>query len=257
MPIMFRDEAVSVLEFFSREVREPDQDLRETMDSIGAQLNLFMERRCAEQELRDKQQQLQAILDNAPAVVYLKDARRDFRYLLVNRQFEALFEMSREQPLGKRDHDLFPREMADALLANDRKVLETGSALEFEELVPQEDGLHTYISVKFPLCDAAKVPYAVCGISTDITERKQVEETKRVLLHQQGHLMDRVEPLLDGIAALGRAAPQVSEGLSGPLRRVQTVVRQVKAEARTTLNFLRPPGGEFTWPELRSREKIT
>jgi signal transduction histidine kinase len=51
--------------------------------------------------------------------------------------------------------------------------------MEWEELVPQADGEHTYISLKVPLFDSSGVPYAVCGISTDITERKLAEDTLR------------------------------------------------------------------------------
>jgi PAS domain S-box-containing protein len=39
--------------------------------------------------------------------------------------------------------------------------------------------LHTYLSIKFPLCDHTGTPYATCGISTDITERKRIEQTLR------------------------------------------------------------------------------
>ena len=48
-------------------------------------------------------------------------------------------------------------------------------AITYEEAVPQDDGEHTYLSVKFPLYDANDKIYAICGISTDITERKQAE----------------------------------------------------------------------------------
>ncbi len=55
--------------------------------------------------------------------------------------------------------------------------------VEYEELAPHEDGLHTYLSIKFPLRDHTGKPYATCGISTDITERKRFEDTLRT--HEQ------------------------------------------------------------------------
>ena len=58
-------------------------------------------------------------------------------------------------------------------------VLERNSAVEYEEYAPHSDGLHAYISIKFPLCDHTGKPYATCGISTDITERKRIEDTLR------------------------------------------------------------------------------
>ena len=54
-----------------------------------------------------------------------------------------------------------------------------GGRRKAEELVPHEDGLHTYLSTKFPLFDAAGVAYAVGGIATDITERKRAERALR------------------------------------------------------------------------------
>ncbi|HSE35712.1 MAG TPA: PAS domain S-box protein, partial [Blastocatellia bacterium] len=131
------------------------------------------ERYHAEQALRKSEQQLQAILDNSTAVIYLKDYWG--RYILVNNRFENLFHIGKDLVVGKSDFDLFPREMAEAFRANDVKVLEAGTAIEWEEKAPQDDGPHTYLSVKFPLCDSAGVAYAVCGISTDITERKRME----------------------------------------------------------------------------------
>ncbi|MBI5383643.1 MAG: PAS domain-containing protein [Verrucomicrobia bacterium] len=131
------------------------------------------QRRRAEEALRASEMQLQAMLDNTTAVVYLKDL--EGRYLLINHRFEQLFHVKREEIVGKTDYDIFPRELADVFRANDRRVLEAAGPVQLEETAPHDDGPHTYLSVKFPLTDSSGQPHAVCGISTDITERKRAE----------------------------------------------------------------------------------
>ncbi len=103
----------------------------------------------------------------------------DGRYLLVNRHWETLFHFRREEVVGKCASDVHPPDEAEALRANDLCVLRDGGPLEFEEVVSQDDGPHTYLSEKFVLADAGGKPYAVCGISTDITARKQAEVALR------------------------------------------------------------------------------
>lgn len=131
------------------------------------------QRKAAEIAIRQSEERLQAILDNSPAVFYMKDL--EGRLILVNRQLEELLGLSRTEILGKRDHELFPQELADAYGLNDRRVLATRTAMQWEEQALQLDGLHTFLSLKFPLLAEDGSPYAVCGISTDITERKQAE----------------------------------------------------------------------------------
>jgi PAS domain S-box-containing protein len=110
-------------------------------------------------------------------VVFVKDL--EGRYLLVNRRWEELFGHARADVLGKTSHDAFGAGKADALRANDLKALAAEGPLEFEEVLPHAEGSHTFLSCKFPLRDAAGAPYAVCGVSTDITGRKRAEQALR------------------------------------------------------------------------------
>ncbi|MFB2919588.1 PAS domain S-box protein [Aerosakkonema funiforme] len=125
-------------------------------------------------ELQDSQAKLQAILDNSPAVIYVNDLQN--RYILVNRQYEKLFNHNNEKIIGKTIYDYWPLEIAERFVATNQQIIKEKTAQKFEEVVPQTDGLHTYISIKFPLKYSNDVTYAVCGISMDITERKRAEE---------------------------------------------------------------------------------
>jgi hypothetical protein len=150
-------------------------------------------RRKAEEALRESEKRLQAILDNSPTIIFLKDS--EGRYLYVNPQFGNLTPLTREHILGKTDDDIFPPEQAAAFRANDLKVLQAGVAQEFEEVAHHLDGLHTSIVAKFPLRNTEGQVYAICGIVTDITERKSLEAQLR-----QSQKMEAIGRLAGGIA---------------------------------------------------------
>ena len=136
------------------------------------------ERARVQRELENSEARLQQILNNATAVVSVKDT--EGRFLFVNRQWEQLFHFRQLEVIGKIDRETLPQEIAQEFRTNDLLVLQRNTPMEFEETAPLDDGLHTYISIKFPLHDASGVAYAVCGISTDITERKRSDEALRV-----------------------------------------------------------------------------
>ena len=149
------------------------------------------ERKLVEEALRESEARLQGILDNSSAVMYVKDLQG--HYILINREYERIYNLDREKVKGKTDFDLFPSEIAKAFTENDQKVLDHGDSLEWEEVAPQKDGLHTYLSNKFPLRNAQGTPYAICGISTDITHRTQAESQLREAYEQTRELSARLE----------------------------------------------------------------
>lgn len=146
------------------------------------------ERHRAQNALQDSQQLLQSIIDNSPAVVYVKDL--EGRYLLVNRRYEEIFQLKHDAILGRTDHDLFAKPAADLFRAIDVRVAATNASVVQEEVVPQVDGAHVYISVKAPLRDRAGGLRGIFGISTDITERKRAEEHLRIQAERLS-LLDR------------------------------------------------------------------
>ena len=126
-------------------------------------------RKSAEASLRKTRALLDGIMENTDSVVYAKDV--DGRYLLINKRFEEWHGVQQRDFLGKTDYEIFPRAVADALRENDRLALEAGSSIVEEERVTTHDGrLRTVLSVKFTLRDESGVPYATCGMSTDVTE---------------------------------------------------------------------------------------
>jgi PAS domain S-box-containing protein len=137
------------------------------------------ERAKAEQEARHRRAELQAIMDNAPALIYQKDLAG--RYLFVNRNWNTAFGFKEGEALGRTDADLFPVASVEEIAVDDRSVLEGGKPLIKEDRLPQVDGIHTVINNLFPLFDEARRIYAICGFCTDITERKRAEEKFRLI----------------------------------------------------------------------------
>ena len=104
------------------------------------------------------------------AVICAKDL--DGCYVLVNREYEIQFHLTKAEIIGKTDYAMFHAEQADLLRAHDEQV-QTRRPIEWEKVVSVNGGLHTYLSLKFPLCDSAGKRSAEALISTDITARTQ------------------------------------------------------------------------------------
>ncbi|MCC3465527.1 MAG: PAS domain-containing protein [Microcoleus sp. PH2017_06_SFM_O_A] len=230
------------------QVQEAWQDLN--------RLNLELQREILERQkvqtaLRKSEELLQAILDNSTAMIHIKDA--DGKYLLTNSHFDNLFHMAKEQITGKTDGDIFPQDKASVLRENDLKVIETCSPLSIEEVIPQDDGPHTYLSLKFPLCNSEGTAYAVGTISTDVSDRKKAELTLEkakveleIEVEQRTAFLKQANQLLQfELAARVRGAITVRQMTAQVARHARTVDGILGASL--DLIFLVDQSGRYTY----------
>ena len=130
-------------------------------------------------ELSDPSAFLDAIFENIPHMIFVKDAER-LAFSRFNRAGEELLGMPRSALLGKTDHDFWPPEQVEYFIRKDRETLAGGKLLEIdEEPIQTARGLRWLRTKKIPLCDSAGVPRFLLGISEDITEQKRIGEDQR------------------------------------------------------------------------------
>lgn len=123
---------------------------------------------------RLNQQYLEAILDNTNLPIYLKNA--DYKYLLINKEYERLAQVTNAQIQGKDDFAIFPEPVARLFREQDEEVVRFGSLVEFKETISLADGVHTFLTAKFPLMDKENRVYAVGGVCTDITALEKIKD---------------------------------------------------------------------------------
>jgi len=140
------------------------------------------ERKRIEEELRGANASLDAIVENVPLMLFIKDST-SLRFLRFNRAGEALLGWPRETFTGKSDYDLWPRAQADFFIEKDRETLRTGKIVDIpeEEIQTRHQGVRILHTKKVPILDRAGHPIYLLGISEDITERSQIEKEQRFL----------------------------------------------------------------------------
>jgi len=198
-------------------------------------------------ERSNSRELLQAILDYTTAVVYVKD--RAGQYVLINQRYAELFDLDEASVVGQTDFDLWPRETAEAFRENDQRIIEGDGPVEFEELVPHDDGLHTYFSVKFPIRDGSGHAWATGGFSTDITARKRSEEriqaqnrelealasSERQALEQLKETQNRLVQI-ERLSVLGQTVAGVAHEINNPLAFVLNNLAVISRRAESALD---------------------
>ncbi|HEY9622238.1 MAG TPA: PAS domain-containing protein [Crinalium sp.] len=161
------------------------------------------ERKQVEAILLEQEAFLSTVLDNIGACISIKTLNGCYTY--VNRLYTELFGLPREAIIGADDFQFFSEETAQILRNNDQQVVETATVLgQHEVKVLKRNGEpHNYLSTKVPLKDEDGQIYAICGISTDITELKQTEAALRQSEAQNRAIISAIPDLIFSVHADG------------------------------------------------------
>jgi PAS domain S-box-containing protein len=176
-PIRLGAEVLGVFEFFSHEIRQPDADLLEMVDTMGSQVGQFMERRLAQEALTEERNLLRTLIDHLPDFIYVKD--QESRFILANAALARhMGAGAPEELIGKTDFGYYPQELAAQYRADERQIMQSGQPLvNREEATVDPGGRREWLlTTKVPLHDSKGVVTGLVGIGRDITRRKEAQE---------------------------------------------------------------------------------
>lgn len=135
-----------------------------------------------EQELKDANAFLDAVIENIPLTVFIKESR-SLRFVWFNRAGEDLLGWPRQTFIGKTVSDLWPRAQAEFFIEKDRETLNSGKVVDIPEepVETRHQGIRFVHTKKVPICNAAGQAIYLLGISEDITERRRIEQERQFL----------------------------------------------------------------------------
>jgi len=160
---------------------------RKKIEKALAEGNIALEERVSQrtQELQRSEQFLEAIFENIPNMVFVKDAE-NLRFVRFNRAGEELIGVPRSEMMGKNDYDYFPKEQADFFTSKDRDVLKKHEVVDIpEEAIQTAHGTRYLHTKKIPIFNKHGKPEYLLGVSEDITEKKKAEQQQLALLQEQ------------------------------------------------------------------------
>jgi PAS domain S-box-containing protein len=183
-PLIDATGIVGVMEFLSREIRYPDQDLLQMAHVVGSQTGQFLERRRAELAVRESEARTRAVIDSALECVISIDASD--RITEWNPAAERTFGWTREEAVGQEMSSLIvPPSMREMHRAGLKRFVETGDSrilgrrVEFRGL--RRDGTEFPVELTITRVPVAG-PQSFTGYLRDISDRKRAEDSQRFLI---------------------------------------------------------------------------
>jgi PAS domain S-box-containing protein len=196
IPVHHEGRVIACLNVASHTLDEVPAFARNALETIACQIGSSIVHARAEKALQESKERLRAIFESAQDAIFTKD--REGHYTRANNACASLLELTTDEIVGKTDFDLFPPDVARRIREQDRRVLEKGEPVSVEDTKPTAGVMQTSHVVKVPLRDANGEIVGICGISRDITERKQAEKD---LQASKEYISNIIDSSLDMIIA--------------------------------------------------------
>ncbi|MGA2289596.1 PAS domain-containing protein [Bradyrhizobium sp.] len=176
--------------------------------------------RQAEAALANSRALMRTVIETTPGLIYAKD--RQGCMILSNRAVAALINKPENELEGRTDREfLDDAAQAEAVMMNDRQVMQTGVPEQFEELAGEANGRpRVWLSTKSPMRDAAGQVIGMVGVSIEITERKHAEDRLHLMVDELSHRVKNTLVTVQALAAqtLRAADPEIFRALEGRLK---------------------------------------
>jgi PAS domain S-box-containing protein len=180
-PIKLANEIVGVMECFSREIEEPDKDFLEMVGNIGTQLGQFMERKRAEDALRESESRLRVAI--AAGQMGAWEWNLSTNRVTWSASLEAIHGLMPGTFGGSLEdfkRDIHAEDL-ELVLTQVEKTLATRGDYHVSYRIKRPDGALRWVEAfGHLLLGAAGHPEKLAGVCMDITERRRAEETLRV-----------------------------------------------------------------------------
>jgi PAS domain S-box-containing protein len=162
--------------------REWTEEEKRLFEAIGRRLTDGLSMLLSYRDLRKNEEFLDKIVEHIPNMICVKDSKT-LEFVRFNSAGERLLGYGRQELLGKTDYDIFPRELADSLAAQDRQALDSGHLLNIPRhtILNRNNETRFVHTQKMVIADEAGTPQYLLWITEDITERRQAEESIRKL----------------------------------------------------------------------------
>jgi len=168
-PITANKEIIGVMEFFSKTVQEPDEDLLCMMTAVGSQIGLFLKRNQADKEQVESEKKYRELIETAQEAFVGIEEKGIIN--IWNKTAENIFMYTKSEIMGKPISTIFPSETIDKLRQNrfvkSNKIVQFPGKTKNGSLIPLE------VSISSQTNDNKE--YFSMFIIRDITEKKKLE----------------------------------------------------------------------------------